>query len=182
LPTVLTLRTSLAEAATALLTDNIDISELVTELDSTIAELEKSRALTLTETGETELKQMTTATFEAGFDLLLKFKMLKDPSASTDASAHQEMVRMAHFANRSTESLIGGKAAYEKIVGDLWNYPKHQEKARGPAPLLGGLIAKEMLKTRFVPCLFCPSLRIMRSNDDAATHDAAISWIKFANE
>jgi hypothetical protein len=142
---VLKLRESLVETATALLTDDIEISGLLQELDISISELEKAR--------KTNLEQKS-GVFDTIFDLLLKFKMLQNPTNWVPLT--NDNLRMALFAKRSTESLIGYgspkiavNASYEQVIGDLWIYPTVKENAKGPSSILGGNIAAEMLRTRF---------------------------------
>lgn len=137
------MRESLVGAAAAVLTEDMDVSELVTELDASISQLESSR------TADQEQKP---GVFNALFDLLLKFKMLRNPIGCVELN--QDNFRMAHFANRSTESLIGYglpgmpvTTSFEQVVGDLWSYPATEMVARGPAGLLTGKIAAGMLKT-----------------------------------
>jgi hypothetical protein len=147
---VLKLRESLVETATALLTDDIEISGLLQELDVSISELEKARKTT-------DLVQKS-GVFNTIFDLLLKFKMLQDPANCVSFTS--DNLRMAHFAKRSTESLIGYgsrnitvNTSFEQVIGDLWVYPAAKENAKGPGSILGGNIAAEMLRTRFANSL-----------------------------
>lgn len=125
---MLKLRESLVEAAVAVLMDNIDVSELVKELDVSISELEKSRTNNL---------EKKAGSFDAIFDLLMKFKMLQSPTGCVTLT--QDNFRMAHFAKRSTVSLVGYglpgvpvKTAFEQIVGDLWTYPVEDKSSTGP--------------------------------------------------
>jgi hypothetical protein len=143
LDTVLKLRESLVGAAAAVLTENMDVSGLVKDLDSSISQLESSR------TADQEQKP---AVFNVLFDLLLKFRMFQYATGSVGLS--QDNFRMAHFADRSTESLIGYGlprmpivTSFEQVIGDLWSYPATERDARGPAGLLSGKIAAGMLKT-----------------------------------
>jgi len=133
----------LVGAAAAVLTENMDVSELVKELDASISQLEESRT---TDQGQKP------GVFNALFDLLLKFKMIRCPTGCVELS--QDNFRMAHFANRSTESLIGYGlpgmpvvTSFEQVLGDLWSYPTTEKDARGPAGLLTGKLAAEMLRT-----------------------------------
>jgi len=140
---VLKLRESLVGAAAAVLTENMDVTELVKDLDSSISQLESSR---------TPDQGQKPGVFNVLFDLLLKFRMFQNATGSAGLS--QDEFRMAHFADRSTESLIGYGlprmpvvTSFEQVVGDLWSYPATERDARGPAGLLSGKIAAGMLKT-----------------------------------
>jgi hypothetical protein len=140
LDTVLKLKESLVQTATAVLADSVDVSSLVQELDASIlpAGSEKTTGLP--------------GTFEAIFDLLLKFKMLQN---GCQLPLTPDNLRMAHFAGRATADLVGYelpgvevKTAFERVVADMWTYPAAAD--RGPNALLTGKIAAEMLRTRFV--------------------------------
>lgn len=135
----------MVEAASALLTENIDVAVLVQELDASISELEA---------GHTRMAlRRKSGAFDAVFDLLMKFKMLRNPTGKA-SSPLSENLRMAHFAKRSTESLIGlgtsVKSSYEQVIGDLWNYPAVDGGFKGPASILNGKIAMETLSARFI--------------------------------
>ena len=138
-------------AASSLLTENIDVAGLVQDLDTSISELEAGHAgLVL---------HRKSGVFGALFDLLMKFKMLRDPTGIA-SSPLSENLRMAHFAQRSTESLIGlgasVKAPYEQVIGDLWSYPAVGGGPKGPASILNGKIAMDTLSTRFIANLGSP--------------------------
>jgi hypothetical protein len=142
LDTVLKLKESLVQAATAVLADSVDVSSLVQELDASILPA-------------SEQKAGSARAFETIFDLLLKFKMLQN---GCELPLTQDNLRMAHFAGRATADLVGYqlpgvevKTAFEQVVADMWTYPAVEDK--GPSALLTGKIAAEMLRTRFVyPC------------------------------
>lgn len=130
-------------AASSLLTENVDVAVLVQDLDTSISELEAGHAgLAL---------HRKSGVFDALFDLLMKFKMLRDP---TGIAPLNENLRMAHFAQRSTESLISlgasVKTSYEQVIGDLWSYPVVGGGLKGPASILNGKIVMDTLSARFI--------------------------------
>ncbi|KAA8897801.1 hypothetical protein FN846DRAFT_910245 [Sphaerosporella brunnea] len=140
LDTVLKLKESLVEAVTAVLSDSIDVSTLVQDLHASIRPLEKAGS-----------EQMA-GSFNAIFDLLLKFKMLRNVTGSLPLT--RDNLRMAHFAKRAAENLIGYdlpgvslNVSFERVVADIWTYPTMDATARGPNGLLTGKIAAEMLRT-----------------------------------
>jgi hypothetical protein len=146
--TALRLKKSLVETATAALTENVDLFELTQELKSSISALEKTSKMELT-----SIPPKPRTTFSALFDILLKFKMLHRPDGGKLLGG--DIVRMAHFANRSTESLVqygvGGvfvNTAYEQVIADLWVYPLDNSAANGPSSVLSGKFVADMLRTR----------------------------------
>jgi hypothetical protein len=138
------LKKSLVEAAIAAITDSADLCGLAGELGASIKELEKASFADA---------KRTSGTCDIMFDLLLKFKMLHSTEGSVPLT--DDVFRIAHFAKRSTESLvvyglphITARSSYEPIFGDLWLYPTTHHVCRGPSGILTGRIVTEMLRTR----------------------------------
>lgn len=113
--TIATLKSSLLEALTVVLTSNIEIGELIQGLDNAITHLESSSSNQL-ETRESLVR--------IAFDYLLKFKALQISSTATGESSVSVIIylpfevkltepqlnntlTLAHFAGRATSSLLG---------------------------------------------------------------------------
>ena len=139
----MTIKKSLLETASLTLTKNVDLSGLVQELKTSLADLERRTVKPIN----------SSITFSSVFDLLLNFTNLH--CLGEGLNFEDNVLRMAHFAGRSTGSLLhcgngmySIKTGYEHIVEDIWLYPFDDKSMKGPMNILSGKFVTDMLHTR----------------------------------
>lgn len=136
-------RKALVEAITLLLTENADVSELVTAMEQSVTRLEATRI--------EGVKEYTGGVFSSAFDLLLKLQAVQ--GWKEDEGITDNTLKLAHYAGRSTANLLGYqsktsgvKTAFEQFLEDIWVYPKSDVGRQGNGGILSGRITTEMLR------------------------------------